>query len=158
MRVAVASAAVPLRDDAEAAMGAGLLSALRDAGHEAELLLLPFAEALDLQLAQRLAYRSMALAPACDLLVTLRSPAEVLRHPRKVAWLLEVPPLPREERTHRSPAAIKACSCATLAGLREARRVLAADGTVAALLHRAGVEAGIVAPGDWKGAVALMVA
>ena len=104
VRVGIVSASVPLREDAEAVMGEGLEAALRAAGHEAELILLPFAEAPEAQLVQRAAYRTMEFAPHYDLVVTLRTPAEVVRHPRKMAWLARVPRPPEDGATLVGPS------------------------------------------------------
>ena len=150
MRVGIVSASVPLRGDAEAAMGEGLEAALRAAGHEAELILLPFDEAPEAQLTQRAAYRAMEFAPHYDLVVTLRTPAEMVRHPRKVAWLASVPRGPESGATLADRALGAACARSSLMGLREARRVLAASENVAGHLRGAGLEVRVVAPDDWR--------
>lgn len=153
MRIGIVSASVPLRGDDAVAMGESLEAALRAAEHQAELILLPFAEASDAQLVQRAAYRAMEFAQHYDLVVTLRTPAEVVRHPRKVAWLAEAPPSAEDGATLLDRALAAACARASLAGLREARRVLAASEAVAGCLRDVGVDAAVLAPGDWGEAV-----
>lgn len=134
-------------------MGAGLETALRAAGHEAELVLLPFAEAPEAQLVQRAAYRAMEFERHYDLVVTLRTPAEIMRHPRKVAWLASVPSPANGDATLANRALGDACARSLLRGLREARRVLAASKDVAEYLRGAGLDARIVVPDDWDAAV-----
>lgn len=158
MRVGIVSASVPLREDAEIAMGEGLEAALRAAGHEAELILLPFAESPEAQLVQRAAYRAMEFAPHYDLIVTLRTPAETVRHPRKIAWLARALRSPEDGTTLADQALGEACTRASLTGLREARRVLAASEDVAGQLRRAGLDVRVVAPNDWQAAVGEVLA
>ena len=158
MRIGIVSASVPLREDAEAVMGEGLEAALRAAGHEAELILLPFAEAPEAQLVQRAAYRSMEFAPHYDLVVTLRTPAEVVRHPRKIAWLVSVACSPADDATLVDLALEDACARSLLTGLREARRVLAASDDVAERLRTAGLDVRVVEPDDWYMAVGEVLA
>jgi hypothetical protein len=114
-------------------------------------------EDLDAQLAQRVAYRAMEFAAHYDLLVTLRSPAEVVRHPCKVAWLMSAPPEARGA-TLAERAVAEACLRASLLGLREARRVLAANEGVAACLRGLGLDAAVVPPGDLATAAAEVLA
>ena len=153
MRIGIVSASVPLREDAEAAMGEGLEAALRASGHEAELILLPFAEAPEAQLVQRAAYRAMEFAPQYDLVVTLRTPAEMVRHPRKVAWLASLPGAADEDATLADQAVRAACARSSLMGLREARRVLAASEDVAGHWRGAALDVRVVVADDWNAAV-----
>ena len=158
MRVGIVSASVPLREDAEAALGGGLEAALRGAGRKVELVLLPFSEDLGAQLTQRAAYRAMEFAAHYDILVTLRPPAEVVRHPCKVTWLASAPPEAGEGATLAERAVAEACLRASLLGLREARRVLAADEAVAGRLRGLGLDAAVVPPGDLAAAAAEVLA
>lgn len=158
MRVGIVSASVPLREDAEAVMGEGLAAALRAAGHEVELVLLPFSEAPKAQLVQRAAYRAMEFAPQYDLVVTLRTPAEVVRHPRKMAWLASVPRPPEDDATLADQSIGMACARSSLMGVREARRVLAASEEVAGHLRAAGLDVRVVAPDDWHAAMGEVLA
>ena len=139
-------------------MGEGLEAALRAAGHEAELVLLPFAEAPEAQLVQRAAYRAMEFEGHYDLVVTLRTPAEIVRHARKVAWLASIPGAAKGGATLADRALGDACARSLLRGLREARRVLATSEDVAGYLLGAGLDAGIVAPDDWGAAVGQVLA
>lgn len=158
MRVGIVSAAMPLGEDDATAMGEGLEAALRAAGHDVELVLLPFAGAPGAQLVQRAAYRSMEFAAHYDLLVTLRTPAEIVRHPRKVAWLASDPFAPGSGATLPGRALAAACARASLTGLREARRVLAASEHVAERLRVAGVGARILPALRWDQAAREVVA
>ncbi len=139
-------------------MGAALEGAMRAAGHEAELVLLPFDEAAEAQLVQRAAYRAMLFAPHYDLVVTLGTPAEVVRHGRKVVWLASDPFAQGAEETLLGRALAADLARASLAGLREARCVLAASETVAERLREAGLGAQVLTPGDWASAVEAVLA
>jgi len=159
MRIGIVSAVVPLRDDEAVARGVALEERLRAAGHEAELVLLPFDEATEAQLVQRAAYRAMLFAPHYDLVVTLRTPAEVIRHGRKVAWLADDPLAPGGEGTLLGRALVADLARASLVGLREARCVLAASEGVAEGLREAGLQGvRVVAPGDWDLVVGAVLA
>jgi len=156
MRIALVSAAIPLAPDASRRLAAGLESALRDAGHQAETCLLPYSPAAEDALPQRIAYRRMEFAAHYDLVVTLRTPAEIIQHPRKVAWL-DPDPAPAPE-TLFDAALAAGCARATLLGLREARRVLAPAGRFPHLLA-AGLNPGPLPPaGDWTAALEALLA
>lgn len=151
MRIGIVSAAVPLREDDATRIGERLEEALHQAGHDVELILLPFSEVPGAQLVQRVAYRAMEFAQHYDLVVTLGTPAEVVRHPRKVAWLVGDPLAGEGRLLHRALA--DACARASLTGLREARRVLAVSAAVAGCLRAAGLQVDVVLPGDLDGAM-----
>lgn len=57
-------------------------------GHQVEKLYLPFEDRPDKLLEQISAFRLMDLSQAGDLLIAIRPPAHVLRHPRKVLWFI----------------------------------------------------------------------
>jgi len=85
VRVLVCGAQVPFtRGGAELHME-NLLTALRGAGHEAELVRLPVAWDAERVLESALAWRSVPLDG--DVVVTTNFPSYFARHPRKVVWL-----------------------------------------------------------------------
>lgn len=91
-RILVAAPQVPfVRGGAE--LHAELtVNALRGAGHEVELLTLPYTwtgdlSSLDQALAWRLANFEHTASGSVDLLVTTKYPSYLARHPNKVAWI-----------------------------------------------------------------------
>ncbi|MCU1527037.1 MAG: glycosyltransferase [Frondihabitans sp.] len=62
--------------------------ALTEAGHETELISLPFEEAPDDVLAQTARFRMIDLSGSADLVVCFRPPSYLVRHPRKVVWFI----------------------------------------------------------------------
>ena len=156
MRVAVTTVQVPfLRGGAEL-LAEGLCQAVRAAGHEAEIVSLPFkwypADAIQPQiLAWRLLDLTESMGTRIDKVVGLKFPAYLAPHPDKVLWLLH---------QHRSaydlwdqpwgdlrgqPGGAEARDAIHRADTRlipEARRVFAASQTVASRLRRFnGIEA-----------------
>ena len=93
MRVAVATVQVPfLRGGAEQ-HAAGLVQALLAAGHEAEIVTVPFKwyppETIAQQvLACRMLDLSESMGTRIDRLIGLKFPAYLIRHPDKVLWVL----------------------------------------------------------------------
>ena len=93
MRIVIATVQVPFIQGGAEALASGLLSALRAAGHEAEIVTMPFrfhpvdeiGRSMDVWEAEHLeeinGYR-------VDRVVALKFPAIYARHPAKVAWLL----------------------------------------------------------------------
>ncbi len=156
MRVGLISAAVPLVADAGRLRAAGLAAALREAGHRAEVCLLPFSLDPLEQLPQRVAFRQMEFAAHYDLVVAFRSPAEVVRHPRKVVWLSGED---RPEAKGLLWAAVALdCDSATMTGLGEARRILAPPLEAARLAGLGLPAAEWPAEGDWDAAVRAVLA
>jgi glycosyltransferase involved in cell wall biosynthesis len=71
----------------------GLVRALRAEGHEAEMATIPFRWAPPIELVHQMAmWRSLDLAEAngidVDLVVAMKFPAYLVRHPRKIVWLI----------------------------------------------------------------------
>ena len=93
MRIVVASAQVPFITGGAETLARGLLSALRGAGHAAELVTLPFRffptaeveRAMHVWEGENFAQLNL-YEP--DLVVCLTFPAYGLVHPRKVTWLM----------------------------------------------------------------------
>ncbi len=93
MRIVIATVQVPFIHGGAEGLASGLLSALRAAGHEVEIVSMPFRfhpvaeifRAMDMwqseQLEQINGYR-------VDRVIALKFPAIYLQHPAKVAWLL----------------------------------------------------------------------
>ena len=61
---------------------------LRKRGHAVETVYIPSTENPDTLLEQMAVFRSIELAESYDRVITLRPPAHVVRHPRKVVWFI----------------------------------------------------------------------
>lgn len=93
MRIAVASTQVPFVIGGAELHAHGLVEHLRRAGHEADLVTMPFkwypaSGVLEHMLAARCFDLSEACGSKIDLLIGLKFPAYLMRHPRLVVWLL----------------------------------------------------------------------
>jgi glycosyltransferase involved in cell wall biosynthesis len=93
VRIAVATVQVPFISGGAEVLAAGLVEALRRAGHAAELVTLPFRFFPDAEVDRAMrAWEAEDLTHLNlyepDLVVCLKFPAYGLRHPRKSAWLL----------------------------------------------------------------------
>jgi glycosyltransferase involved in cell wall biosynthesis len=93
MRILIATAQVPFVTGGAEVLAEGLREALRSAGHEAEIVAVPFKwyppeKILDHMLACRLLDLTEAAGTRVDLLVALKFPAYLIPHPRKVLWIL----------------------------------------------------------------------
>ena len=88
MKVLVASTTVPFVDSGGIQIVDWTVEALRSRGFEAEALFIPFADDREVVLAQTLALRTLDLTDYCDVLVPVRWPAHVIRHPRKRPWFI----------------------------------------------------------------------
>src|SRR3981189_3359831 len=93
MRIAVAAPQVPFVRGGAELMAEDLVAALRDRGHETELVTLPFkwypgTRVLD----QAFLWRPLDLTESCggpiDRVIATKFPAYAVRHPNKVAWVL----------------------------------------------------------------------
>ena len=150
MRVAIATVQVPFVRGGAELHAEGLQQALRAAGHEAELVTMPFKwyppEAIPQQiLACRLMDLSESMGTRIDRVIGLKFPAYLMPHPDKVLWILH---------QHRSAydlwenhwgdlfgepggeAAMEAIRSADTRLIPEARRVFANSRNVAARLRR----------------------
>jgi glycosyltransferase involved in cell wall biosynthesis len=93
MKVLIVTTLTPfVRGGAELLAG-NLLRALREAGHESEILAVPFkhyppATILDHMLACRLLDVTETCGTRIDLVIGLKFPAYLIRHPNKAIWLL----------------------------------------------------------------------
>jgi len=88
MRVIVASTYVPFVDGGGVQIVDWTVEAMRNRGIEAEAMFLPFSDDREVVLAEIAALRSLDLADSCDVLVPIRWPSHVIRHPRKRPWFI----------------------------------------------------------------------
>jgi glycosyltransferase involved in cell wall biosynthesis len=93
MRVIIATVQVPFVQGGAEIHAAGLLQALTDRGHEAEIVAAPFKwyppeRVLDHMLACRLLDLTEAEGKRVDALIALKFPAYLIPHPSKIIWLL----------------------------------------------------------------------
>jgi hypothetical protein len=92
VKVLVASTYVPFAADAARTIQSGLAVALRRSGHEVETIEIATTARWDALLEQTLAFRLLNVADDSDLLIAIRPPSHVLRHPRKRVWLIDEQP------------------------------------------------------------------
>jgi glycosyltransferase involved in cell wall biosynthesis len=93
MRVLIAHAQTPFVRGGAEMLADSLLAALQQAGHDAELVTMPFkwypaARIADGMLAARLMEVGEWCGGSIDRLIGLKFPAYLMRHPNKVMWLL----------------------------------------------------------------------
>jgi glycosyltransferase involved in cell wall biosynthesis len=93
LRILIATVRVPFVNGGAEIHAEGLRQALREAGHQAEIIAIPFKwyppeRILDQMLACRLLDLSETVGVAVDRLIGLKFPAYLIPHPRKVIWLL----------------------------------------------------------------------
>jgi glycosyltransferase involved in cell wall biosynthesis len=93
MRILIATSQVPFIRGGAEIHAEGLRDALRAAGHEAEIIAIPFKwyppeQILDHMLACRLLDVTEAAGTPVDLLIGLKFPAYLISHPNKVLWIL----------------------------------------------------------------------
>jgi glycosyltransferase involved in cell wall biosynthesis len=93
MRIIVATVQVPFVRGGAEIQAEGLCDALRGAGHEAEIVAVPFkwyppAKILDHILACRLLDLTEVNGMPVDLLIGLKFPAYLIPHPNKVLWII----------------------------------------------------------------------
>jgi glycosyltransferase involved in cell wall biosynthesis len=156
VRIIVASTIVPLLRGGGTAIVDDLVDRLRDAGHEVDTVLVPFASDQPTMSQQMLALRLLEISQASDLLIAIRTPSYLLRHPNKVVWFLHhhrpsfdlwstgYRDLPRTEDGIRQRRHLLD---ADNVGLREAKRVFSNSQVVAdRLLRFNGVRAEVLYP------------
>jgi len=88
MRIIIASTIVPFVEGGARLMADWLGETLRTQGHQVEILELPFSSRWEEVLEQMLAFRLMDLSQHGDLLIAIRPPSYLLRHPNKVLWFI----------------------------------------------------------------------
>jgi glycosyltransferase involved in cell wall biosynthesis len=121
-----------------------LARAFSDRGHNVETVLIPFWSDPAVMIEQMLALRLLELSEDADLLVAIRTPSYLLRHPNKVVWFLHHhrPAYDLrgteydESETLENEAVRKAILVADDTHLREARRLYAVSRVAAERLRR----------------------
>jgi glycosyltransferase involved in cell wall biosynthesis len=88
MKVALVSSMIPFIPGGAKNIVAWLAHALEDAGHEVEVIDLPFNERPERVVRQLAAFRMIDLTDQADLVVCFRPPSYLVRHPRKVLWFI----------------------------------------------------------------------
>ncbi len=93
MRILVCTTQVPFARGGTETLAEGLRDALRERGHEAEIVALPFAwtprpNIMRGALAWRLLDLTQVDGRPVDLVITTKFPSYAVRHPRKVVWLV----------------------------------------------------------------------
>ena len=93
MRILIATVHVPFIRGGAEVHAEGLRDALREAGHEVEIIAVPFKwyppeRIVDHMLACRLLDVTEVMGTPVDLLIGLRFPAYLIPHPNKVLWIL----------------------------------------------------------------------
>jgi glycosyltransferase involved in cell wall biosynthesis len=88
VRVLVASTYVPFIEGGGRMIVRDLVRAVRERGHEVDTVEIPFHSAWDTMLEQMLAIRLMDVSDAADVLVAIRTPSYLLRHPNKRLWFI----------------------------------------------------------------------
>lgn len=93
MRILIATTHVPFVSGGAETLAEGLRDALRSAGHEAEIVAVPFKwypaeRILDQMLACRLLDLTESAGTPVDLMIGLKFPAYLIPHPNKVVWIL----------------------------------------------------------------------
>lgn len=88
MKIGIVSTAVPLVNGGGRFIVDWLHEKLRERGHLVETIYIPFTEEIDHIFPQMTAIRMMDLEDHFDLVVAIRPPAHMVRHPRKVVWFI----------------------------------------------------------------------
>lgn len=88
MRLGLISSFVPHVDGGYRLIVESLAFALQSAGHEAEVVYLPWSGDPDWQLAQMANYRMLDLTRSFDRIVTFRPPSYAVRHRHKIVWFI----------------------------------------------------------------------
>jgi glycosyltransferase involved in cell wall biosynthesis len=88
MKIGIISSAMPLVPGGGRFIGDWLQEKLVERGHAVEIVYIPYADELDLILPQMAAFRLIKLDDYFERVITLRPPAHMVRHPRKVVWFI----------------------------------------------------------------------
>jgi glycosyltransferase involved in cell wall biosynthesis len=159
MRIAVAAPQVPFVRGGAELMAEDLVAALRERGHEADLVTIPFkwypgARVLDQAFLWRLADLTESDGRSIDRVIATKFPAYCVRHPNKVAWVLhqfrqaydyDGTELGQFGSSPEDRAIVRGVHRLDAVALGEARRVFATSRNVAdRLLRFNGVEAALL--------------
>ena len=145
MRVAVLEPQAPLRSDDAAGLAARLCQALREHGHDVELIRIPFCEELGERVVEQMLAVRLVNLDHVDRAVALRFPAYLLPHEDRVVWL--------QERASAPAGAIGvSVRAAERSYLAEAARVYAGSSLAARELARdSGLLASVLYAPLWDG-------
>jgi glycosyltransferase involved in cell wall biosynthesis len=88
VRVLIASTFVPFVEGGARIIVRDLVRAVRERGHEVDTIDIPFVSAWDEMLEQMLAIRMMDVSASSDILIAIRTPSYLLRHPNKRLWFI----------------------------------------------------------------------
>ena len=88
MRVLIATSITPFVEGGATYIVDTLSRQMQARGHEVEILRFPLSERYPELLDQLLAFRLMDLTQHGDRLITIRTPAHLLKHPNKVVWFI----------------------------------------------------------------------
>jgi glycosyltransferase involved in cell wall biosynthesis len=156
VRIAVLNTHVPFVRGGAEQLADGLVGALRVAGHEVELLRLPFRWYPDQKILDHMLAAHMLRIPAADLVIGLKFPAYHVPHPNKVLWVLHQhrqaydlwgTPWQGIADSAEGRAVRSAIFAADVRCLRQAQRVFTISGRVAARMqHFNGFAAEVLYP------------
>lgn len=88
MKIALCSSYVPFINGGARNIVDWLQVSLSSAGHEVEIIYLPFIDHPDVILSQTVAYRSIDLSDSADCVISFRPPAHLIKHPNKILWFI----------------------------------------------------------------------
>ena len=88
MKIGIISTAVPLVQGGGRFIVDWLHEKLIERGYAAEIVYIPFADEIEYILPQMVSIRLMKLDEYFDRVITIRPPAHMVRHPRKVVWFI----------------------------------------------------------------------
>jgi glycosyltransferase involved in cell wall biosynthesis len=88
MKVALVSSYAPFVLGGARNIVEWLVPHLEAAGHDVEIVYLPFVERSETMFSQFAAYRAIDLTDTADVVICFRVPAHFIRHPRKVLWFI----------------------------------------------------------------------
>lgn len=88
MKLIIATSVTPFVEGGATYIVDSLRATLAERGHEVETLRFPVSERYPELLDQLLAFRLLDLSEHGDRLIAIRTPAHLLRHPRKVVWFI----------------------------------------------------------------------
>lgn len=88
MKIGIISSTVPFVNGGYRFIADWLEVKLRERGHAVETVYIPSTDDPNTLLAQMAAFQSIQLSESFDLAITLRPPAHLIQHPRKVVWFI----------------------------------------------------------------------
>lgn len=88
MKIIVATTMVPFQSGGDAVMLDSLTEMLRQFGHTTDTVRIPFSSVPADMPAQMIGIRLIDLCDDAELLITIRTPSYLLRHPNKISWFI----------------------------------------------------------------------